>query len=452
VLSVNIDKSIFRAYDIRGVCGSSLTPEIMERIGIVIGRQNPGKKFVVGNDIRKSGEELKDALIEGLLCEGADIVYAGTASFGETLFAGWKMERDITLYITASHLPPEWNGLKLYYSNGEPFSEMQIKEIGDMAEKVSKIHRSAGKFRRADIRNEYIDFITERFSMLKGSNLKVVLDCGNGSMCLVAPVILKRLGFDVVELYCSVDSDFPNRESEPTPGSTKSLCKRVVEESADFGIAFDGDGDRCAIVDNKGNFLDGSLTGVLIGKHMNIKGKNVIASISCSRNVEEELHPMGANVIRVPVGHTHLISACKKYQAVFGMEESGHIVMPEYFLFDDAILIPLKVAEILMKSRKSLSDIAGRIKVYASGKSEFYCNDNAKFAVIEELEQFFKGKYSIDKTDGIRLELENSRVIIRASNTSPKIRMHIESDTHENVQKLNQKFSEILKQIISHKS
>ncbi len=450
---MKIDPFIFRAYDIRGIFGETLTSEIMAKIGFVIGKDNLQKEFVVGNDIRKSGKELADNLIKGLKAGGAKVVYSGTNAFGETLFAGWKLKKYASLFLTGSHLPPEWNGLKLYYGDGEPFTEQEIMNIRDKvieldSEKINEL--PTDEIEQINIRKEYFAFLISKFPKLKNNKLKIVLDCGNGSMCLTAPELLKEIGFDVVELYCDVDPEFPNRESQPTFESTKVLRKKVVEENADFGMAFDGDGDRCLIIDEKGNMIGSNETGIVLGKYIlkNSEDKKiVIATVSCSMRLENEINALGGEVIRTPVGHTHIILNCKKHNGVFGMETSGHMVMPEYFLFDDALLIPLKLTEIILEKNKKISEIISELTFYPFEEFAFECSDEKKFKVLENLKNNLK-EYNPCLMDGLKISFDDGWILIRVSNTSPIIRLSVEATTKEKLDELKEKFSRILNEEI----
>jgi len=450
---MKINPYIFRAYDIRGIYGKDIDEDLFRKIGFVLGKKK--ERFLVGNDIRKSGKVLAKALIGGLFASGAKITYSGITSFGETLFAGWKLKTDKTLFITASHLPAEWNGLKIYYGDGEPFSEDEIKKLRDEVIKIKKseIKKLRGKFKKINIRKEYLKFFLKRFRGIKDSRLKIVIDCGNGSTSMVTPKIFKKMGFQVVELYCQPDSNFPNRNPEPKEENVGELIQVVKKEKADFGVAFDGDGDRGAIVDDKGRYLNGNQIGIILGKHIIpfSNKKTVIKTIACSMAVEEELKPLGAKIIEVPVGHTYIISGSKKYNASLGMEETSHMVIPEYFLFDDALLIPFKIAEIILKEGKSLSELVNQIKIYPRGEIVFGCPDEKKFEMMKELIIDFKkeyGKTIVNTLDGIRLSFPYGWILIRASNTSPKIRLYVEAKTKEKFNLLKQKFSKILKEKI----
>ena len=445
---MEINPYIFRAYDIRGIYGKDIDENLFFKIGLVLGKKK--EKFLVGNDIRKSGKVLAKALINGLLSSGAKVTYAGTTSFGETLFAGWKSKMDKTLFITASHLPAQWNGLKIYYGDGEPFSEDEIKKLRDEVIKTSEIKKSKKEPKKIKIEKDYIEFLLKKFNSIKNNHLKVVIDCGNGSTSLTAPKIFKKMGFRIVELYCKPDSNFPNRDPEPKQENIAKLVEKVRKEKADFGVAFDGDGDRGAIVDDSGRYLNGNQIGIILGKSIIplSSKKTVIKTIACSMAVEEELRPLGAKIIDVPVGHTHIISGVKEYNACLGMEETSHMVISEYFLFDDALLIPLKIAEIILKKEQSLSELVSQIKIYPYEEIVFDCPDDRKFETMKKLVIDFKKKYGdkrVNTLDGIKLNLPEGWILIRASNTSPKIRLYIEAKTKKEFSLLKQDFSKILK-------
>jgi len=448
---MKINPYIFRAYDIRGIYGKDLTEEVFQKIGFVLGEKK--KKFLVGYDIRKSGESLASALISGLNKKRAKVFFTGRVPFGLCFFSGFKLKVEKTIFITASHLPPEWNGLKINFGDGEPISQKEIEKIKKMVleieEKELKFEKP--KFKKVDFKKEYIKTLSEKFPLLKGKRLKIVLDCGNGSLSFLAPEIFKKFGFKTIELFCRPDPRFPNRPSEPTFEATKKLREKVLKEKADFGVAFDGDGDRAVIVDDEGRYLTGNQLGIILGKELleNSKNKKIVKTVSCSMAIEEELKPLGAKIFEVPVGHTWVIRSCKEKKAILGIEETSHIVMPEYFLFDDAVLVPLKVAEILLKENKKLSEIVSQIKIYPSEGIEFECPDEKKFKVMENLVKTFKKKYKkVNTLDGVKVIFKDSWILIRASNTSPKIRLYLEAKNERNLERLKREFTAILKKCI----
>jgi len=446
-----INPLVFRAYDIRGIYKKDIDEDLFREIGFVLGQNK--EKFLVGKDIRKSGKSLARALIEGLKTSGAKVIYCGSASFGLCLFSGLKLKVDKTLFITASHLPSEWNGLKIYFGDGEPFSKEEIEKIRDEVIEIQdkKIEFKKPEIKELNLKDEYFDALLKKFPLLRNNNLKVVIDCGNGGMSLAAPELFKKFGFKIVELFCKPDPNFPNRNPEPTFEATEKLREKVIKEKADFGVAFDGDGDRTAIIDDKGRYLNGNQIGIILGKEIlpKAKEKRVIKTVACSLAVEEELKPLGTKIIEVAVGHTYVISGCKRKKVPLGIEESGHIVMRDYFLFDDALLVPLKIAEILLKEKKKLSDLINQIKVYPLEEITFNCPDEIKFRVIDNLTEEFKKTYEkVNTLDGVKVNFDYGWILIRASNTSPKIRLYVEAKTKEKLNFLKEKFSQILKEKI----
>ncbi len=441
---------IFRAYDIRGIFGKDLTPEIMLGIGLALGtmmkRKSLGGDIVVGNDIRISSEVLSHALISGLRSSGINVTDVGTVPFGVCFFSGWKLKSGVTAFITASHLGPEWNGLKMRTGEGISFTKEDNQEVGRMVRDgdFEITPEKIGKIQAYDMKDAYMEFMSRNFKINK--RLKIVVDCGNGSMCLTAPELFEKLGFEVVRLFCDVDSRFPNRPSEPSPQNIKSLIGRVLEEKADFGIAFDGDGDRAALVDDKGRILTGNENGLIIGRNILAREKGkIIVTVACSMGFERQLQPLGAEIVRIQVGDTYVVAECKRQKAILGVEESNHMVLPDYFAFDDSILIPLKISEIICESGKKLSGIIDEFQIYPFEEIVFKCSDNNKFKVIENVQKRLSAKYEkVNTIDGIRIEFEDGWALMRAANTSPKIRLSVESESQEGLDRLKAEFSKLL--------
>ena len=448
---MKINPYIFRAYDIRGIYKKDINEEVFRKIGFVLGKKK--EKFLVGHDIRKSGKKLAMALIEGLASRGSKVFFCGKSSFGLCFFSGFKLKVNKTLFVTASHLPKEWNGLKINFGDGEPVSSKEIEKIKDKVLRIEEkeIRFKKPKFKKVNLKKEYIKTLIEKFPLLKGKKLKIVLDCGNGATSLIAPQIFRKFGFETVELFCEPNPNFPNRNPEPTFEATEFLRERVLKERADFGVAFDGDGDRGVIIDDKGRYLSGNQVGIIFGKDIlkESRNKKIVRTVSCSMAIDEELKKYGAKIIEVPVGHTFVISAVKRKKAILGIEESSHIVIPSYFLFDDAILIPLKIAEILIKEKKKLSKIVDGIKIYPFEEIVFECSDEKKFEVVKSLAEKFKKEYKkVNTLDGAKVIFDFGWILIRASNTSPKIRLYVEAKTKGKLKFLREKFSKILKKWI----
>ncbi|MDI6810749.1 MAG: phosphomannomutase/phosphoglucomutase [archaeon] len=455
-----IPAHIFRAYDIRGIFNVDLYPETILKIGSALGtyaKERDEESVVVGNDIRTSSPLLAHALISGLLSSGVHVTSVGTTSFGICAFSGWRLKKDITAYVTASHLPPEWNGVKLYTGEGIGFSAEENEEIRDrvLEGKESAVSwTDVGTYHEADLRAEYIEYIAGRFEFERdGFKGKIVLDCGNGSMGLVALDIMNRINLKTDALFLNPDPSFPNRPSEPTEESLGVLKAEVRRKQADFGVAFDGDGDRVALVDDKGRMLSAEQCGVIIAKDLLEERKGtVLANVECSMLIERELEKLGGTIERIPVGHTFLTKEASKRNAVLGIESSGHYVIPSFFPFDDAMIIPLKMAEILVKTGKKLSELVDKLPMYPKERKNLQCGDKVKFEVMQFLAERLADEYGTDRVntmDGLRIDLkEEGWVLIRASNTSPYIRVTVEGATEETKDRLLNKFVNVTEHAI----
>jgi len=441
--------SIFRAYDMRGVVNETIDVEVMMKIGMAIGefmRRRELDSILVSNDIRQSSDTFAAALATGLLSSGTAVTWCGTEAFGAALFAGWQGELDVIAYVTASHLGPEWNGLKLYYQSGQGFMEDDLMEIRDITLKKEYpmvAWDGMGIMDYLTMRDEYIDHLCKNIN-LGERNLKVALDCGGGSNCLTAPAIFRQLGIEIVPVFCEVDPRFSGRPSEPKPSTLGELTKVVVEEGCDFGIAFDGDGDRGVVVDDRGRVLPVDPIGIIIAREILEEhggSGTILANVEVSMNLEKVLEPMGASISRIRVGHTFLTLEAEKQDAIYGLEMSGHMIMPDLFLFDDAAPIPLKIAEVLSRTDRRLSELVDEIPSFPKRTTNFECADDVKFEIIEHLQEKFRGEYDkVNTLDGVRVDLPDGWALIRASNTSPTVRVTVEASNDGKLDELVEKF------------
>jgi len=447
VMKQPMSKLIFRAYDIRGIYNKDISPDVFYKIGLAAGtyvkHTMNGTRICVGGDIRQSSQSLMHAFIAGVTATGVHISNTGTTSFGQTLFTGGKLKADLIAFVTASHLPPEWNGIKFYYGDGVGFPEENLMEIRDLVLQDSFDLASwdqIGQVTTVDAKTEYKKFFSTRFRFKR--KLSVALDCGGASMTLSAPEIFKNLGLQVVPVYCDPDPSFSKRPSDPKPKNLSTLVQTMKENTCDFGVAFDGDGDRAVIVDNTGQILSADLTGIIIGKYgLEKKKGTIIVNVECSKSVKEQLEPLGYTIKQIQVGHTFLTLEAKQTKALLGIESSGHLIITEYFLFDDALVVPLKIALILDKLKRPLHDLVSETPSYPTRKEELECADEKKFAIIERLKQKLSKEYEqVNTMDGVRVDFPDGWVLIRASNTSPLIRLTAEADTTEILTELSSRF------------
>jgi phosphomannomutase len=435
--------SIFRAYDIRGVYGKDLTEEIMARIGEAAGTYCPGT-FTIGRDFRAHGAQLENAFVSGLNKTGSAANLIGTCPASLCVFANWKMGNNVAAYITASHLPAEWNGIKFFHQDGIGFFEDENRKLGEIS--------SSGNFKRGKglskklktMDEEYADFVAER---IKPEKIRVVVDFGNGAACLLVPKILKKLGVKSTFLFDWPDPKFSNRAPEPKPESLIELCKKVVKEKADLGIAFDGDGDRAVFVDDTGKVIMTEQSAILfIRDIMKTQKGPVVANIECSDIIEDEMKNYGQDVFRIPVGHTFLVQETKKHNAVFGVEKSGHICVPKFFWFDDAIINSIYMIEIVSKMSRPLSKVVNELPTRFFKRFEIECPDETKFQVIDNIKENAMKKYdNVNTIDGVKIVFPDSWALIRASNTSPILRLSIETRSQKRLNELESEMKKLIK-------
>jgi len=452
---MKISKNIFRAYDIRGLYKKDISPEIFYKIGIATGnyvkKGSSEKHIAVGNDIRKTSYTLTHAFISGVSSTGTNVTYFGTTAFGQTLFKGWELKQDLIVYITASHLPPEWNGIKFYYRDGVGLPEEELMKIRDytLNEESNIVDwKQVGTVNFIDPKKSYKDFFQSKFHYNK--KLRVALDCGGASMTLSAPEVFENVEINTIPVFCKPDPSFSNRPSDPKPKNLNVLVDTVKKNDCDFGVAFDGDGDRSVIVDNTGKILSADETGIILGKYGISRNRGtIIVNVECSKAIEEQLSPLGFNIKQINVGHTFLTLHAKKEKSPLGIESSGHLILPEYFLFDDAMVVPLKIAEILDKTGKTLEELLREVPIYPIKKEEIECDDHIKFDVVDKLKNNIKTEFEDTNTlDGIRINLDEGWVLIRPSNTSPIIRLTTEADDETVLNQLSTKFKKRTEEII----
>ena len=435
---------IFRDYDIRGVFNKDLTPDVVARIGMAIASYSPNT-YAIGGDTRSSTPIIIKALESGLLSSGLDVYEVGIGPIGMSLYStlhkGYGMA-----YVTASHLPPEWNGIKLSRPNGDPMVGKDIYTIRDIFmcdEKIRKVgYNEVGRLYITPLLEEYKDFLRSR-----GGNgeLRIVVDCGNGAASLVVPNILRDLGYEVISLNCDVDHRFPARGSEPRSDRISLLSNTVREVKADFGVAFDGDGDRTLFVDEKGRPLSAEQAAIVMLEGMG-KG-NVVANVECSMVLSEYVNSYGGEVYRVPVGRTYMIREIVKTDAILGVESSGHYVVWRNLNMDDGILTLIYFSKAVSRLSGSISEVVP--SMYPIERINLEVDDRIKFDIVKRVGKILEKEFGyVDMTDGIRVNLEKGWVLIRPSNTEPLIRITIEARDAEALKRIKGTFLRIVKEEI----
>jgi phosphomannomutase len=436
---------IFRAYDIRGIYGKDLTEEIMTRIGEAAGTLCPGT-FTIGRDFREHGAQLEEAFVSGLKETGSNANLVGNCPASLCVFANWKMRNDATAYITASHLPAEWTGVKFFHQNGVGFFEDENKKLGSISSS-GKFKIGAGSVKKLEgMDEEYANFVAERITP---ERIRVVVDFGNGAACILVPKILKKIGVEATFLYDWPDPKFSNRDPEPIPEALTALCKKVVKEKADLGIAFDGDGDRAIFVDDTGKVIMTEQSAILFLRDiMKTQRGPVVANIECSDIIEDEVKKYGENVFRIPVGHTFLVQETKKHKAVLGVEKSGHICVPKFFWFDDAIIDSIYMIEIVSKMGQKLSKVVKELPTRLFKRLEIRCSDENKFEVVNKIkEKAIETYHNTNTIDGVKIVFPDSWALIRASNTSPMLRLSIEARDQDKLDELEKEMTKLINSV-----
>lgn len=437
-------KHIFRSYDIRGIYGKDINEDIIERIGKALGKFSKSN-FVIANDCRSSSESMKEAFVTGLSCSNK-IIDAGLIPIGAGMFLAWKRGYDLA-YITASHLPKEWNGVKFFHSNGVGYMEDENCAIRDIFLKGDKEKAVAGhitKENSAFVMKEYRESLNKKITTAR--KLNVVLDCGNGMAGLVAADIFKGSGFKTTAIFEKPDGNFPNRG--PDPGEDP-LAKLSAAEK-DVGIAYDGDGDRMILVDDRGRKIQAEQTAYMILQELLKREKGpIVANIECTRLIDTIAGKFGRKVIRVPVGHTFLVEGVHKNKACFGVESAGHYIIPSLIPFDDALSVSLYAAYAISKQDKKASEIVDEMPKLPFERISFDCADSKKFEVMKALKKQLLSEYSEAITiDGIRVDMPEGWVLVRPSNTSPIIRMTIEARNMREKNKIRSEFSKKINDLL----
>jgi phosphomannomutase/phosphoglucomutase len=435
-------EKIFRAYDIRGIVNEDLSPEVMARIGVSFGTYLGGnKKVFVGRDGRTSSLLLEKALLAGLASTGCEAVTGGLLPIPTSNFATLYRKFDAGAYITASHNPPEYNGVRFRHADGTGFTyeNEKVKEIFFKSDMRKAAWNSLGRIGEADgqeVIDQYVEFILDKTRM--EDNLKVAIDPGNGTSVLTAPPIFRKLG-SVVELVNEkIDGTFPGRSPHPTEKNLGALQELVKRSGAAFGAAYDGDGDRAVFVDEKGRVAQVEKIGIIISKWMLQKKKGrIIVNVPCSMIVEDEIEKAGGTVMRVRVGDVFISEAIKEHGALFAMEISAHYFVPTFWAFDDPVLTTVKLTEILSARRVPLSKLLDEIPSYPTVEKELRCPDNIKFGVVDGLvEKHRRQGDRLDLTDGLKIILEDGWGMVRPSNTQPMVRLFAEARTRQRMEEI----------------
>ena len=429
---------IFREYDIRGMVGKDLTPDVVREIGRGYGTmmRNLGKRHVtVGRDNRLSSKDFRDAIVEGILSTGIDVTDCGLIPTPLLYFSLFHLPVDGGVQITGSHNPPEFNGFKL----GVGKTTIHGKEIQHVREIIEsgKLSQGKGTLKEYDIITPYLEMVKSKIKLNK--KLKVVIDGGNGTSGLIAPKLLRDLGCEVTELYCNLDGNFPNHFPDPTVvKNLTDLIKKVKDEKADVGIGYDGDADRIGVVDNDGNIIWGDQLMIIFARDIlkRKKGAKVVFEVKCSQNLGNDIKKHGGIPIMWAAGHSLIKDKMLKENAEFGGEMSGHIFFKDgYFGFDDAIYASLRLLLILSNTNQKITEMLADVpKTFTTPEIRVDCPDEEKFEIVKKITSDFKKEYDVIDIDGARVIFNGGWGLIRASNTQPVLVVRFEAETEKKLE------------------
>ena len=441
---------IFRAYDIRGVYGEDLDEHVAEMIGSAYGTilGNRGK-VVVGRDVRISGDVLARGVARGLSRAGCDVLMVGVVTTPMLYFSTIHFEADGGVQVTASHNPPEWNGFKLVKPGGATLSAgAGMEELKEIV--INRRFREAerkGKIEDVDIQTPYIEFMTSKFRLDR--SLKIAVDYSNGAAAIAFPRIAEKLGLEIEAINETPDGRFPGHLPEPTEETLKDLQDLVIRVGADFGAGFDGDGDRVVFVDDRGRIIPGDITLAVYVKCLEKRGK-VVYDVSSSDALKEVILERGCEPVEMRVGRAFILNAVRELNAVIGGEKSNHFYFPEIWGFDDAIYATLRMAEIIVKSGKKLSQLVDEIPAYPSIPIKtFECPDEIKGKVVELIAEHYEELgLKVSRIDGVKAYLDDGWVLIRQSNTMPQVKMTAEAKTEKRLREIVEEAEELIKEAI----
>lgn len=436
---------IFRSYDIRGLL-EEVTSELAEKSGAIFAQKTGAKKVVIGRDMRATSPELMAAAIRGIVSVGVDVVDIGltTTSLFNYCFASLGKEA-AGMMVTASHNPAKYNGLKFYDCDNLPVSGKTMK---DWLEEEVAPAATAGSVAQRDFLDEYLNQCLSLAGCPDFSNVKMVVDYGNGVCAMTIRPILERVNVEVVELYPEPDANFPHHEANPAKKETLDDLKTVVQrERADLGVALDGDGDRVAFVDNEGRGLGGDLLLALLAKEIlfNKPAAKIIVSPNQSWAAFDSIIESGGTLVACPIGRTNILVAMKKEGADLGGEVSGHFFWKELSDLESVDYTILRVLSLWKKSGQTLADLVRPLRRYAnSGEVNLELSD--KEGAIKKLEDVYASRATqVNRLDGIRCEFGRDWwFIARLSNTEPILRLTVEAKSEE---LMKEKVEEVVKLI-----
>lgn len=446
-----ISEHIFRGYDIRGIYGEDLDEEVAYKIGKGFGSyiQDLGKtKAIVGRDNRASSETLEKALIDGILSTGVDVVSIGLVTTPMYYYSWEKLGIYSALMITASHNPKEYNGFKFAFDeSGNAFGE-KIQEFRRYIEKED-FKEGQGTLSTEDVREDYLKLVASSISF-GDKKLKVVVDPGNGTGCVIVKDVFNMFNIDVSYICDVSDANFPNHHPDPGVEKNLEMLKAEVKRTnADLGLALDGDADRIGVVDERGNYISPDMFMIIIWRDIinKVDNKCALFDVKCTKAIADEMKKLGGSTCMYRVGNSYIKAKMKEGDFAFGGELSGHMFFRDRWPgFDDGIYAGLRLVEILTKTDKKASELLdGVSKYYSTPEIKIKSTEEEKYKLVEKVKQYAIEKgYEICSIDGVRVEFEDSWMLARATQTGPDVSLRFEAKTEERLNELQEEFRKVI--------
>jgi len=423
---------IFREYDIRGIFPQELNQKTTRQLGLAIGtyfQDNGLRQLSMGHDCRLSSPELSKWLMEGLLDSGVSVVDVGMVPTPLLYFSLHQLDVDGGIQITGSHNPPEFNGFKICLGTASIHGK-EIQKIRHIAES-GHFRSGRGKQETADVIRPYLRYLKENIQA-GPIRCRVVVDAGNGVGGPVSCEAYTSMGFEVIPIFCEPDGRFPSHHPDPTIAENlKPLVEKVIETSADLGIAFDGDADRIGVVDQDGRIIWGDQLMIIFSRDLLSRhpGASIIGEVKCSKVLYDDIEAHGGRAIMWKAGHSLIKSKMKKEKALLAGEMSGHLFFAErYFGFDDAIYAGARLLEIVSSTEKGLKTLLADVPTMVNTPEiRISCPDDKKFQIVAGLVDEFKKDYTVIDVDGARVLFDGGWGLVRASNTQPVLVLRFEA-------------------------
>ncbi len=446
---------IFKAYDIRGVVERALTPEAVENIGHAIGSEAIARKqteVAIGRDGRGSGPELSAALARGLRASGINVVDVGMVATPMVYFTTYALNTHSGVMVTGSHNPPEYNGLKMMLA-GDTLAGDAIQALRTRIERGDLAH-GAGGYRTHDIREAYLDRIVKAADGVKLARpIKIAVDCGNGVAGAYAPELYRRLGCTVHELFCDVDSRFPNHHPDPSqPKNLQDLIKSLKAGEAELGLAFDGDGDRLGVVTKNGVIIYPDRQLMLFAADVLTRnpGAEIIFDVKSTRNLFKWIRDRGGKPLLWKTGHSFVKSKLKETGAPLAGEMSGHMFFKErWYGFDDALYAGARLLEILSRVPDLTATLENLPDAVSTPELHVHTAEGENYTIMDALRRNarFEGCEEIITIDGMRVEYADGFGLARPSNTTPVIVLRFEAQSDAALKRIQDNFRRALNQV-----